>query len=309
MSRVTDTPSHAHAVAWLRDLLTQCGEGADAVLTEVLADRDVRALRVVGPLTEDSVRYSFVEPVGYVAPLRTVGDGGWFWYLTDAAHDTPPDQRTEGIAPTRAAADRALCLALRALGWSPVEVPTEEAVEAEAPAAPPADAPRTRAGSYPDPFASAGLQVDWAQGEPVAGRPVFDEVMVRRVLEAWPGSQRWRQEYDQQPWPDDRPTRQTLRIEDLRDICQTRAIELSVLEDVDGFTYLIEGAAQGGTFALEVPDRVLQREGARDIAVLCANVCHVLRRGSDQGASWPTWARDECELQYRFDNTQTGLWP
>lgn len=140
MSATLTTPiDPAQAAAWLRDLLTQLGEGADAVLTEVLAGRDVRALRVVGPLSERGERYALCGRVGRV--MTALGSGPkWEWSLgTAALRGSPRGHNTVGREPTRAAADRALCLALQALGWSPVEVPTEEEA-----AVPPGPTPEQR---------------------------------------------------------------------------------------------------------------------------------------------------------------------
>jgi hypothetical protein len=119
----------AKAAEWLRDLLEQLGPEADAVLTAVLAERDVRGLRVVGPLSEYGRRSSLRGRAGHVDSRPA-----WHWEVDGMAWPTDQrplhSERPRGTAPTRLAADRALCLALQALGWAPVEVPTEEQVAA-----------------------------------------------------------------------------------------------------------------------------------------------------------------------------------
>lgn len=127
----TLTPSDARQV--LHDLLEALGEDADAVLTEVLADRDVRRLRVVGPLSHVNIlptRYALIGAVGtvYAGP-----SGRFTWELDwNAYTGERPANPARGEAPTLLAADRALCLALRELGWAPVEVPSEEQVREDA---------------------------------------------------------------------------------------------------------------------------------------------------------------------------------
>lgn len=128
----------ASAAAWLRDLLEQLGDEADAVLSEVLADRDVRGLRVVGPLQDQlgaSKRSGLCGEVGRITRLHSSAPQPWHWEATGACEARLYSQRPRGNAPTRLAADRALCLALRELGWSPVEVPEEAAAAEPAPSA------------------------------------------------------------------------------------------------------------------------------------------------------------------------------
>lgn len=133
-----ETVPTADAVGYIRDLLEQLGEGADAVLTEVLAGRDVRSLRVVGPLVMDGDaqagrRHALAGVAGGIALAgqdprsQAAPPGSWLWSVTSVgAAGTTPEPWPVDYAPTRLAADRALCLALRELGWNPVEVPTEE---------------------------------------------------------------------------------------------------------------------------------------------------------------------------------------
>lgn len=173
----------ATAAAWLRDLLEQLREGADAVLTEVLADRDVRGLRVVGHRVphQDAaggtyyVRSSLEGPVGTLSRRGSQRDGAvavWGFTVTWLGHgaDTTTPRRGEG--PTLAAADRALCLALRELGWSPVEVPTEEQAAAppervEVSVGTPVRVERQADGTTVATRRNDPLQVDWTQGEPM----------------------------------------------------------------------------------------------------------------------------------------------
>lgn len=109
---------HAHQV--VGDLLGQLEGEADGFLDEVQVRRGVRGSRVVGPLIPSGfsfLRFSLKGEVGNIEPRGQ----GWFWYVVGSM--VPP--RLEGTAPTRLAADRALCLALQELGWAPVEVPPE----------------------------------------------------------------------------------------------------------------------------------------------------------------------------------------
>jgi hypothetical protein len=118
---------HAHQV--VSDLLRELEGQADPFLDEVLQRHGVRGLRVVGPLTDGNMRCSLQGPVGGLGGQGS--RGRWVWEVRPLAHPggvAPPGGGPVGYAPTRLAADRALCLALRELGLCPVEVPTEEAV-------------------------------------------------------------------------------------------------------------------------------------------------------------------------------------
>lgn len=215
MSRLIDTPDRARAVGWIRDLLEQLGEGADAVLTEVLADRDVRGLRVVGWREYGGVdsdgradafyrRSSLCGVVGTLVRRGSRRDGAvqvWRWTITSVGHGSHRTNPVTGEHPTLEGADRALCLALRELGWSPVEVPTEESVRTAQERELPRDFEYVRVS---DDRADAlryvvegieggaeerngdALSVDWAEG----------------VLANPPGSREWQQQYQQQPAPE-----------------------------------------------------------------------------------------------------------
>ena len=117
----TDTIPTDAAVGYVRDVLRQA-EAPDDV---------VAALKLVGPLRGSGHRYGLSGTVGRVGQHTRPRPEGWWWEVHEDAYDQPTmyDQRAHGEGlPTRLAADRALCLALQALGWSPVEVPTEEEV-------------------------------------------------------------------------------------------------------------------------------------------------------------------------------------
>jgi hypothetical protein len=106
----------------LSDLLQQLEGQADPFLDEVLQRHGVRGLRVVGPLLGNGYRSGFWGLAGRVETPRRKGDR-FEWSTMATMH---PDSRVvRGTAPTRLAADRALCLTLRELGWAPVEVPPE----------------------------------------------------------------------------------------------------------------------------------------------------------------------------------------
>jgi hypothetical protein len=192
MSR-TLTPSDAVKV--LRDLLEALGPAADAVLTEVLAGRDVRSLRVVGPPNQRGFRVTLAGSAGGVTPS---GDPQMpFRWVVD--HELPghphPNRPLMGTAPTRLAADRALCLALRELGWAPVEVPTEEEVRASIEEQPP------RGPEYLRTDEDLRLDVQRAPGagtlDPYALATATGEDLDRLAEQVGV----WRQEYQQQPMP------------------------------------------------------------------------------------------------------------
>lgn len=124
---LVDPPDPAQAAGWLRDLLAQLDGAADGVLDQVLAERDVRGLRVVGPLSEEDgetagVRTSLRGHVGYVAYSSIQRRWRW-WVVPLALQEHPSLRAAEGYAPSRRAADHGLCMQLRELGWHPVEVP------------------------------------------------------------------------------------------------------------------------------------------------------------------------------------------
>jgi hypothetical protein len=112
----------------LSDLLQQLEGQADPFLDEVLQRHGVRGLRLVGPLTAAGKRFSMAgEELGRLVNSGGPGSDLWLWDLLMAAYPEPTrySGRARGRATSRPAADRALCLALRELGWAPVEVPPE----------------------------------------------------------------------------------------------------------------------------------------------------------------------------------------
>lgn len=188
----TLTPSDARQV--LSDLLQSLGEDADAVLTEVLADRDVRSLRVVGPLVMDpaggmGARSSLHGILAHVSHRPRENRWRWWFSLQVGVEGGP----REGFGATRSAVDRALCLALRGLGWAPVEVPSEEDAAGPAPSEPPPP-PEARTMEDIPPGINAQLEADRNGG-------ALSEAWAEAIRTAPPGSRAWRQEFQQQPWP------------------------------------------------------------------------------------------------------------
>jgi hypothetical protein len=110
------------------DLLQQLEGQADPFLDEVLQRHGVRGLRLVGPLSPAGKRFSLAgEELGRIVEAGGVGSGSWLWDLLMPAYPEPTlySRRARGPATSRNEADRAMCFALRALGWAPVEVPPE----------------------------------------------------------------------------------------------------------------------------------------------------------------------------------------
>jgi hypothetical protein len=188
------------------DLLQQMEGQADPFLDEVLQRYGVRGLRVVGPLRlatsgREGQRYSLSGIVGGVAiagtdPRGTVPAGQWLWSVTGVATaGSTPEPWPVGYEPTRLAADRALCLALRELGWAPVEVPTEEEVRASIEAQP------LRGPEYLRTDAELRAEVQrgpWAGTlDPYALATATGEDLARLAEQVGV----WRQEYQQQPMP------------------------------------------------------------------------------------------------------------
>lgn len=115
---VAETLDPAEALAFVRDVLKQTDEAP--VLRGLFDAYPGDVLRVVGLLGEPAsgARYSLFGIVGFVT-----GQGKnqpWIWNTTPEARrwtkrEGPIIQ--SATAPTREAADAALCDALRALGW------------------------------------------------------------------------------------------------------------------------------------------------------------------------------------------------
>lgn len=290
----TLTPSDARQV--LSDLLEALGEDADAVLTEVLADRDVRSLRVVGPLVGDvhRIRRGLLANVGWVAPNE---DGApdehrFLWKTTGHAYgevDRNPRMLAGGSAPTRLAADRALCLALRELGWSPVEVPTEQ--EAAVPQSTevsvgiPVRVEEQADGSMVATRRNEPLQVDWAQGEPVE-RPLFSEVLTPRPLEG--------------PPPVDSEAALERFNQRLSYGARVRRVEDGVV---------VEWVEQGTEVQCTVPRRILQAVGQEAIASRFALWVEMVRgqRTMEALGPEPAWV-EACDVTIRTAPDERNVW-
>lgn len=115
-----ETVPTADAVGYIRDVLAQ------AVDPEEVAWQ----LKLVGPLDGDverGERLCLFGCVGWVKADRNAPSTTWYrWHTTVLAYhgaDIPDGMGVHGEEPTREAADRALCAALRELGWTVLGVP------------------------------------------------------------------------------------------------------------------------------------------------------------------------------------------
>lgn len=118
MSRTPREPIPTDAaVNYVRDVLEQAAQPVEVAL----------ALKLVGPLTGDGkgpgARHSLQGRLGRVG--KAANEGDWWWELDSSAYSqpTPIGERSRGEVPTRDEADRALCTALRELGWTVLGAP------------------------------------------------------------------------------------------------------------------------------------------------------------------------------------------
>ncbi len=251
---ITETPDTAAAVAWLRDLLEQLGPQADEVLSAVLAERDTSALRVVGPLTEEGERFGLTGLLGTVEQHPGPSQG-WAWEVEGATLRNALIERGYewwGVPPTREAADRALCTALRGLGRAP-------------------------SGELVGPVSPHGAEVREAAAP-------FEEA-ARRVM-SYMGRTEQGDVQRARPW------QRLLVEDIRNRIGLDWRVTLVLQEIPGNPAHVIEASHSMGCFALAVPDSVLQREGRDNVEWVCSVLAVAVRRGSAQGVDWPQWVRE-----------------